>query len=122
MNRLLYVEDETDFTEYLENELRDHFDITTALDASEAIGLLTAKSFEYIILDISYDGIGSAKNILDFREVIKSHNSSKIYLVSGDKFKATELISLYDFLNMEDFYLKPEGYFKLIEILKIKES
>ena len=122
MNRLLYVEDEIEFTEYLENELRDHFDITTACDASEAIGLLTAKSFEYIILDISYVGIGSAKNILDFLEVIKSHSSSKIYLVSGDKFRATELINSYDFFKMEDFYLKPEGYFKLIEILKIKES
>jgi DNA-binding NtrC family response regulator len=72
--KVLLVDDEKDFVETLAQrlEVRD-FDVKTALDGDQALGLIREFDFDVIVLDVlmpGKDGIQTLKEIKDLKPLI----------------------------------------------------
>ncbi len=120
MKRLLFVEDEIDLTDYLEERLEEYqYQIDIADDAPSAIEKLSSNNYEVVILDLKYTGFGSAYDILSFLKRNALYNNVKIYISTAYVKDGGDLINDFkEFLNPDCLFAKPNGFFDLLDMLE----
>jgi two-component system response regulator CpxR len=98
--KVLLVDDEKDFVETLAQrlEVRD-FDVKTALDGDEALGLIRESEFDVVVLDVlmpGKDGIQTLKEIKELKPLVNvimlTGNATVDTAIQGMRFGA------YDYL------------------------
>ena len=122
MKRLLFVEDERDLTEYLEENLSHRFKVSICEDAPSAIEELSKYDFDVIILDIKYNGFGSAYDVLSFISRNCLDLKGKIYISTAYLKDGHDLIEEFSrLLHIDQLFAKPNGFFDLLEKLEEEE-
>ena len=113
------VEDERDLTEFLYEKLSAQYEVSIAEDAPSAIEELSVKDFDIIILDVKYNGFGSAYDVLSFinRNFLDHHG--KIFISTAYLKDGHELVNDFSrLLNIDHLYAKPSGFFDLLDKLE----
>ena len=120
MKKLLFVEDERDLTEYLYERLNEtHFFVSIAEDAPSAIEELSKEIFDVVILDLKYNGFGSAYDILSFIKRNFSHSNIEIYISTAYLKDGHDLVDDFSpLLSTDHLFAKPNGFFELLEKLE----
>ena len=109
--KVLLVDDEKDFVETLAQrlEVRD-FDVKTALDGDQALGLVREFDFDVIILDVlmpGKDGIQTLKEIKDLRPL------AHVIMLTGNATVDTAIEGMK--LGAYDYLMKPTETENLVE-------
>jgi len=109
--KVLLVDDEKDFVETLAQrlEVRD-FDVKTALDGDQALGLVREFDFDVIILDVlmpGKDGIQTLKEIKDLRPL------AHVIMLTGNATVDTAIEGMK--LGAYDYLMKPAETEVLVE-------
>ena len=109
--KVLLVDDEKDFVETLAQrlEMRD-FDVKTALDGDQALGLVREFDFDVIILDVlmpGKDGIQTLKEIKDLRPL------AHVIMLTGNATVDTAIEGMK--LGAYDYLMKPTETEILVE-------
>ncbi|MGD9244859.1 MAG: response regulator, partial [Desulfobacterales bacterium] len=101
--KVLLVDDEKDFVETLAQrlEVRD-FDVKTALDGDEALGLIREFEFDVVVLDVlmpGKDGIQTLREIKDLKPLIT------VIMLTGNATVDTAIEGMR--LGAYDYLMKP---------------
>ena len=109
--KVLLVDDEKDFVETLAQrlEVRD-FDVKTAFDGDQALGLVREFDFDVIILDVlmpGKDGIQTLKEIKDLRPL------AHVIMLTGNATVDTAIEGMK--LGAYDYLMKPSETEILVE-------
>jgi DNA-binding NtrC family response regulator len=113
--KVLLVDDEKDFVETLAQrlEVRD-FDVKTALDGDEALGLIRESDVDVIVLDVlmpGKDGIQTLKEIKELKPLIT------VIMLTGNATVDTAIEGMR--LGAYDYLMKPTETEVLVEKIKI---
>jgi DNA-binding NtrC family response regulator len=109
--KVLLVDDEKDFVETLAQrlEVRD-FDVKTAFDGDEALGLIRESDFDVIVLDVlmpGKDGIQTLKEIKDLNPLVN------VIMLTGNATVDTAIEGMR--LGAYDYLMKPTETEILVE-------
>jgi DNA-binding NtrC family response regulator len=114
-HRILLVDDDADFLEYLEMELKAQgFEVALARSGREGFATLNAQAgFDAVISDISMpDGDG----VSFLKEVRRARLSIPFFLVSGEMDMSLEEAQR---LTADGFFIKPFKIMKLIQAVTV---
>ncbi|MBU0967924.1 MAG: response regulator [Proteobacteria bacterium] len=116
--RLLLVDDEEMFLEYLSKRLiRQKYDVTICLNGEDAIEKIKDSDFDVAIIDVIMPGIDGIETMREIKK-IKPLTEAIILTGNASREQGVEGMTLgaYDFLrkpcNPEDLVFKIEGAFK----------
>lgn len=109
--KVLLVDDEKDFVETLAQrlEMRD-FDIKTALDGDEALGLIRESEFDVVVLDVlmpGKDGIQTLREIKELKPLVN------VIMLTGHATVDTAIEGMK--LGAYDYLMKPTETESLVE-------
>ncbi len=109
--KVLLVDDEKDFVETLAQrlEVRD-FDVKTALDGDEALGLIRESEFDVVVLDVlmpGKDGIQTLREIKDLKPLVN------VIMLTGNATVDTAIEGMK--LGAYDYLMKPTETESLVE-------
>jgi len=109
--KVLLVDDEKDFVETLAQrlEMRD-FDVKTALDGDEALGLIRESEFDVVVLDVlmpGKDGIQTLRKIKELKPLVN------VIMLTGNATVDTAIEGMR--LGAYDYLMKPTETETLVE-------
>jgi len=109
--RLLYVDDEPDLREIIENQLfLEGYDVTTASDGLDAIEILRRKSFDVVLLDVRMPRMDGVE-VLQAMRNLNIHPRTIMLTGDGDVSVLTRCASL----GVSDYLTKPYNFHELME-------
>jgi DNA-binding NtrC family response regulator len=109
--RLLYVDDESDLCDIVENQLSlEGFDVTTASDGVCALELLAKTSFDVVLLDVRMPRM----NGIEVLEAMHDRNlHPRTIMLTGDNdISVLARCALY---GVSDFLTKPYDFHDLVD-------
>ena len=120
MKRILYVEDEDQLQDIFCDALDESFfSVDSAFNDLEAIELLKAKVYDYLIIDLKYENGRNAVELFKYLNDVGSYQDQKVFIVSGYVDSKQEVIKrLKMAVKCSRVYLKPEGFFRAIDDLE----
>ena len=109
--RLLYVDDEADLRDIVENQLSlEGFDVTTASDGMNALEILRKNSFDVVLLDVWMPRMNGI-------EVLQALNGLNLHprtiMLTGDE-DATVLTRCARY-GVSDYLTKPYNFHELVD-------
>jgi DNA-binding NtrC family response regulator len=101
--RVLLVDDEKDFVESLSQRLElRQFEVKTALNGDEAIGLVKAEEFDVIILDVQMPG---KDGVTTLKEIKQLNALAHVIMLTGHATVETAIAGMK--IGAYDFLIKP---------------
>lgn len=111
---ILFVDDEPDFLELMENRLgKRGFTITTAADGEKALALLNDNSFEAVVLDVKMPGLDGIEVL---RRIKAKWPHLPVLLLTGHASVESAMTGVE--IGAVDYVLKPVPLNDLIARLK----
>jgi DNA-binding NtrC family response regulator len=109
--RLLYVDDETDLCDIVENQLSlEGFDVTTASDGVNALELLTKSNFDVVLLDVRMPRMSG----IEVLEALHDRNlHPRTIMLTGDS--DTSVLARCARYGVSDFLTKPYNFNDLVD-------
>lgn len=109
--RLLYVDDEADLRELIENQLiMEGYDVTTASDGMEAIEILRRNSFDVVLLDVRMPRMDGVE-VLQALHHLNLH--PRTIMLTGDA--DLSVLSRCASLGVSDYLTKPYQFRELVD-------
>ncbi len=123
MKKLLLVEDEKDLRSLFKGLVSElSLNVHLAANEVDAINKLETIPFDIIILDLHYIGKGSARDIFKYIENATNKLVTEIFIISGYLSHSTIVEEFSYLLNPNNIYNKPDGFFQLVNRLKLISS
>lgn len=108
---ILYVDDEADLRELVENQLElEGFDVTTASDGMDAIDVLQKKSFDLVLLDVWMPRMNGVE-VLQALSNLDLH--PRMIMLTGDD--DVSILTRCASLGVSDYLTKPYNFHELID-------
>ncbi len=109
--RLLYVDDEPELRELVENQLAlEGYDVTTAADGMNAVEILRKNSFDLVLLDVWMPRMNGL-------EVLQTLHSLDLHprtiMLTGDE--DTSILSRCAHFGVRDYLTKPYNFNELVD-------
>ena len=117
MARILIIDDEKDFLEYLKDLLVDEgYEIITALNGIEAIELYKKKPVDIVITDLLMPEKDGEETILELQGI--NPQVKIVVITGGGDISAEDHIQLLESLNVKHAFLKPFNSDRLLTVIK----
>ncbi|NWF56204.1 MAG: response regulator [Syntrophaceae bacterium] len=111
-NSVLVVDDEFGVRESLKMILKSYYEIHTAADGEEALGILKERKFDLITLDLNMPGLSGIETL---RELRKIDDEVPVIMITGYGTQKDEKESLK--YGARDFICKPFNISQIISVI-----
>jgi DNA-binding NtrC family response regulator len=109
--RLLYVDDEADLRDLVENQLLlEGFEVTTASDGVNALEILTQHSFDVVLLDVRMPRMNGIEVLQAMRD--RNLHPRTIMLTGDSDISVLARCAQY---GVRDFLTKPYNFHELVD-------